>query len=367
MLIESTYLILTFPRAAVALITLLPNLVVKVLLPYFMSSFPTRARPIIVSACFLATTLLAIASPPNVPPPMRLLVCILAEVTSAATEVALLGSIQEFGRSSLQGWSVGSGVGYLVCAIWPFVWTFKMGYTLLEGTPYGIHLAIALFGAFYLIPGAKSDTTGSKDGLLQPDTRAAEAESTKKELVCLFESGTNISPNLLKPYMVILYAVAVMQSFIVPGISRATPRGSSEDFEASATTTNASLALGILLGRSSFLSYPVGDLRPLVTVEASISVAIMLNDVFIFYGGDVLSHLWALLLGILSGIIYINVYGHALESLSRDAPTQARFGLSFIGCSEVLGLLVGNLTGCVIESRLCAEPESAIGRWCSPR
>lgn len=319
-----------------------------------------------LSASFLLTTFLGMASPPNVPPPMRLLVCVLAAVTSAVTEVVTLNVVQEFGRSSLQGWGVGSGLGYIMCAAAPYIWTFKMGHTILEATQHGVYWAVLLFGAFCLLPSAKSRKANSKNGGLKALKNGNEIHISTTDLAGLFETGTHVSFGLLKPYMTSLYAMAVLQSFVIPGISRATYRPPVADFETSLVVNKVSLAMGILLGRSSLLSFRIGDLKTLLTVQAIISFVMMVNSVFLFYGGDNLLTLGHALLGVSSGAIYINTYAHALENLTRGSPTQAKTGLPFIASGEVLGLLVGTLSGCAIEWRLCGEPGLATGRWCSP-
>lgn len=62
--------------------------------------------------------------------------------------------------------------------------------------------------------------------------------------------------------------------------------------------------------------------------------------------------------------MYTNIFGAAMDYLSRNPETDAEFALGSIGIGETAGTLIGSLAGVTFDTQLCGLARRS-GRWCS--
>lgn len=60
----------------------------------------------------------------------------------------------------------------------------------------------------------------------------------------------------------------------------------------------------------------------------------------------------------------MNIFGVAMDYLSRNPEADAEFALGSIGVGETAGTLMGSLAGVTFDTQLCGLAKRS-GRWCS--
>lgn len=367
---SANYLIVPYSRATVALITVLPALAGKIIFPHIVNKISRPVRPALFSAGWILATIFSILNPPNVPPLLRIATCVLAAASWSATEVSYLGRLHQYGPWALNGWGFGTGLASVACAVWPYLWTVKSNHTLRDATPFALYLIGVLAVAFYLVPAnvphkEKSFDDGideeAKSSLLRQDSEYGYSISARET------AAGNLSTlsSLVRPYMMPLYSAAVVQAFVIPGLSRAYGRDSFGDYYTAQTVYAMCMALGVLIGRMSLLVGQVDNTRPLAALAIMLASAVAVDGIFVFTTSRFMYMFCFVLIGTLAATVYINVYATAAGQVDQDSGPRIDFGLAVIGSADTLGFLIGTLTACAMESQLCGGGDGARARWCS--
>lgn len=368
-IISANYLIVPYSRSTVTIITVLPALAGKLIFPHVIDKIPRAVRPAIFSVNWIFTTILSILNPPNVPPPLRIAMCVLAAATWSATEVSYLGRLHQYGPTALNGWGIGTGLARIACAVWPYLWTVKSSHTLRDATPFALYFIGVLAVAFYLVPAnaphkEKTFDDGideeAKSSLLRQDSEYGY--SGAKETAA---ANLSAMSSLVRPYMMPLYSAAVVQAFVIPGLSRAYGRDSFGDYYTAQTAYGICMAVGVLIGRMSLLVGRVDNTKPLAALAITLASAVAVDGIFVFTTSRFMYMFCFILIGALAATVYINVYANAASQADQDSGPGINFGLAVIGSADTLGFLIGTLTACAMEWQLCGGGDDTRARWCS--
>ncbi|KAL0939500.1 golgi integral membrane protein [Colletotrichum truncatum] len=362
----ANYLIVPYPRAVVTLIELLPVVAVKLSLPFVIHRIPCRIRPLIVAVCWLVAKKVADDTPPNVMPPIRIAISVLASVLAAVMEVSCLGMIGHSGTRALTGWGFGTGAGLVVNAVWPFVLTRRAGKVLRSATGSAYYLvALLIIAHFFILPqrltkrkhthrdvgdGRDEEETHSFLGVGQFGQESSSSKSFRKNL--------QILPGLLKSNMLPLFAASTLL-FLQQGVARTLDGSVFGTFSRFAATYGVSVHLGTLVSRSSVTIYPVRDLRTCLISLVVVAVFTLFNAVFLV--STYCAFLLAFLAGLSSGLVYINVLAKVMEeNVDMD---DREFSLGVVTAGDAAGMVTGGLLGVLLEVEMCRRLLSA-RRWC---
>lgn len=371
-----SYLIIPFTRGSVILVEALPALAAKLIFPHLIHYVPYYQRLFLIILCWAVSGIVSWATPPNVETSLRVLVVMLATATAALTEVWMLGMLRHYGRSGVAGWGIGTGLGYLAAALYPYVVTVKIG-IFLRDTLESLYLLVpALAWGLSLVL-----TTRSKYQYGEP---CEEADSDHDEGASLFveepprpgsafragvEQNLNKLGGLVKPVMRPLYDALRTQALFLPGLFRAAPQTNSFDtFFAYFTACGLAFHIGNLIGRSSILYKRTNQHKQLIRGLTFFSLVLMLNSLFVIISSPIVLLGFTSLAGVVSGTVYIQTIDSALEITLRDSPDDSEVLMGAIGAAGTLGVLVGGLMGAVCETLLCGKGWGYGHRWCySPR
>ncbi|KAH0441918.1 golgi integral membrane protein [Colletotrichum camelliae] len=356
----ANYLIIPYPRAVVTLIELLPCVVVKLLLPFVIHRIPSRLRPLVVAACWLVAKKVADDTPPNVLPPVRIAMSVLASVSASVTEVSCLGMVGHSGMHALAGWGFGTGAGMVSNAAWPFVLAHKAGKVLRSATGGVFYLvALLVFAHFAILPQSLTRWTGRPDRDREERQSCLEAGQLRRRSGSIsIRARVQILRGLARSNMLPLFAASLLL-FLQQGVTRTLDGSVFGTFSRFAATYGVSLHLGTFLARSSVTFYPLRNLRAPLTALAVVSILAFFNAVFLVSTNLALA--LAFVAGLSSGLVYINVSARTMEE-TRDA-NDREFSLGVVTAGDAEGLVVGGLLGSFLELEMCSHLLSG-RRWC---
>ncbi|PHH70782.1 hypothetical protein CDD82_6926 [Ophiocordyceps australis] len=370
----ASYLIIPFPAPIVLLIQAAPAALVKLSLPRFLSKIPPPLRPLLLAIAWFTAAIVTAATPPNVPPLVRILMSVLASSSAAAADVCFMTTIRPPRyHSALAGWAVGSSLGNAAAAIMPFYLTIHLGRFLRSSVDYVNYLIlIFLLAYFVVLPwnlAAPADPTvlGDKPAVLSVNNLGPPLPRQPANCTMLQRVRHGFIKPLIGPYILPLALASMLQSAMIPGVGRAqklTPAFTS--FTAFKAAHGLALHLGSLVTRTSILFVRIhkhGFLFAAMVVSVLASLAGAATLTF----SDICTLILPLVTGLAGGAIYINIFGKAMEHLSTESLAEFEWSLACISAAETIGILIGSLYGSFIEAQLCSQP-FALGRWCtSPR
>lgn len=371
-----------FSQPVVLLIELLPAIAVKLLIPHTLHYTPHWVWLVLLSSCWILATIAANAAPPNVVALIRTLIAVLASANTAVAEVFFLSQLSQYGKTALAGWGAGAAAGGALRAVLPNVLTIRMGLTLRNATGYVYYLLLAMVFAYFLVlpsPLCRGpDILATENELAAQDEAALEMESQKFSLLPMETPPLSISfwerlhhnlqfmsNKLLRLCIDPLLLVTAAQVLVSSG----TPRASSalpifSGYSAFSVAYGLAFQLGNLIARSTALLFRTRRPKLIFALLVVCSIAAILNTALILSVNAYVVFGLVSAIGWLSGMMYMNIFGAAMEYLSRNPDADAEFALGSIGVGETAGNLIGSLAGVTFESQLCGLA-SRSGRWCS--
>ncbi|KAK1566156.1 uncharacterized protein LY79DRAFT_584976 [Colletotrichum navitas] len=363
----ANYLIIPYPQPVVILLELLPAVLTKLFLPFIYGYIPQNARIALVTGAWTVVKTVVSATPPNVLPPVRVVMTLLAASSSAATEILCLDLIRGYGRLGLIAWAAGTSLGQMANAIWPLVLTSFMGMTVREGTEYMYRLvAIILLAYFAILPrnclptGSETDLSNRDTGGYNKNTSLLETTSTSNKVTGIFGHQIRQVSVVSRQYLHILLATSAMQAMVFPGISLALDGSSFSSLLSWTSALAFSLSFGNLTARLSAMSLRLGNHR-IALILLAWTVALLLADSIFFLGSSFVVLSVALCSGLLGGAIYVEVFDGVLQALS-DHP-DCILAIGIIGAGDTLGSLLGGWIGFLWEATVCDMTVDR-GRFC---
>ncbi|UKZ81356.1 hypothetical protein TrVFT333_009128 [Trichoderma virens FT-333] len=378
---SSLYLIVPFSLPVVLLIELLPAIAVKLLIPHILHYTPHWIWLVLLSSCWILATIAANAAPPNVIAPIRTLIAVLVSANTAVAEVFFLSQLSHYGKTALAGWGTGTAAGGAMRAVLPTILTINMGLMMRNATGYAYYMLLAMIVAYFLVlptPLCHEPDTMTADKLSGEDDAESETESQKLLLLSAEIRSKSIgfwerahrniqlmSSKLLRLCIDPLLLVAAVQALVSLG----TPRASRSlrifsGYSAFSATYGLAFQIGDLIARSTALLFRTRRPRLIFALLVVCCLAAILNTSLMLSTNTYVVFGLISSIGWLSGMMYMNIYGAAMEYLSRNPDADAEFALGCIGVGETAGILIGSLAAVTFESQLCGLA-SRSGRWCS--
>ncbi|RSM06915.1 hypothetical protein CEP52_005510 [Fusarium oligoseptatum] len=316
---SANYLIIPYPRWIVLLIETIPALITKLVIPHFLHHVPYWMRPLTVGGGWIIVAIITKSTPPNIAPPIRIFTSALASVSAAAMEVSFLGMMRYYGRAGLAGWGAGVGAGAVFCAVLPFVLTVWMESFLRDFIDCIYALTGAMLFAFFVVlpgapvnyPEARQDRGKAhvEDGptltMHDPIEELSRALSTTNRV--------NLTKNMIRPFMVPLFAAFALQTLAYPGISRALP---------------------LPLSNGSFFSYFTSYALAFQIALSVVIGVLLVNATLLVFSTPVLVGLLAFGAGLGGGAVYMIIMGKVLEEKSVEPGINQEFSLQVVGAAS---------------------------------
>lgn len=325
----------------------------------------------------MLATIVTNASPPNVVAPIRTLIAILASASAATGRVFFSSQLSLYGKTALAGWGTGIAAGSALCDILPTVLTLYTKMVLRDCIGYAYCLPLVIVTAYSLILPSPPIQYGLENSAAKGDF-TSEIEEQKLPLLCgeLSSSDTRfwvrfnrnmhlLSNKLFRLCINPLLLVTAVQALISPGTTRASimlPIFSR--YSAFSTAHGLTFQLGNLLARSTALLFRTRRPRLIFALMVFCTMAAILNTAFLLTANAYFLFGSLFTIGWLGGMMYTNIFGAAMDYLSRNPETDAEFALGSIGIGETAGTLIGSLAGVTFDTQLCGLARRS-GRWCS--
>ncbi|OBR06566.1 Protein BTN [Colletotrichum higginsianum IMI 349063] len=364
----ANYLIIPYPKAIVLLLELLPSCLAKLLLPSVFGYIPQNARLVLLAGLWLLVKVVVSATPPNVLPPVRVLMTLLAASSSAATELCCLDSVRRYGRLGLIAWAAGTSLGQMANATWPLVLTSSMGMTLREGTGYMYPLIFTILFAYFVVLPRSSSATGNGDVDLDNrytasyyDTSLMEATSTTldKDPRKISRNPGTLAATTMQ-YLPTIFLASAAQAMVFPGVALALDGSSFSSLLSWTSALAFALYLGNFTARLSTIPFRLGNHR-VVLILLAWMVALLLADSIFFLGSSWVVLGVALISGLLGGAVYIEVFDGVLKAVSDHSDCLLNLGI--VSAGDTMGSLLGGLVGLLWEAAICSMTVDT-GRFC---
>ncbi|PON24712.1 hypothetical protein TGAM01_v206220 [Trichoderma gamsii] len=371
------YLIIPFPRPIVLIIELLPALAIELFFPHALHYVPHWAWPVLVANCWVLAAIVTNASPPNVIAPIHTLITILASASAATGRVFFSSQLSFYGKTALAGWGTGIAAGSVLRDILPTVLTLYTNMVLRDCIGYAYCLLLTIVAAYFLLlpsPPMQYELENSKAG----GEFTSEIEEQKLSLLSRDLSSTNmkfgvrfhrnmylLGNKLFRLCINPLLLVTAVQALVSPGTTRASimlPVFSR--YSAFSTAHGLTFQLGNLLARSTALLFRNRRPRLIFALLVFCTAAAVLNTAFLLTSNAYLLFGSLFTIGWLGGMTYMNIFGAAMDYLTRHSENDAEFAVGSIGIGETAGILIGSLAGVTFDTQLCGLAKRS-GRWCS--
>ncbi|KAK1974538.1 batten's disease protein Cln3 [Colletotrichum cereale] len=364
----ANYLIIPYPQAAVLLLELLPPALTKLFLPFVFAYIPRNVRPVLLAGLWLLVKVVVSATPPNVLPPVRVLMTLLAACTSAATELCCLDLIRRYGRLGLVAWAIGTSLGQMANATWPLVLTSSMRMTLREGTGYMYQLvATILFAYFFVLPRSNLPTGIGEVGLDNRDSASYYETSMMDATLTTQDKGSRKSTRnsgmlsaVTIKYLPTLLLASAAQAMVFPGAALALDGSSFSSLLSWTSALAFALHLGNFTARLSAVSLRLGNHR-VVLILLAWMVALLLADSIFFLGASWVVLSVAFGSGLLGGAVYIEVFDGVFKAVSGHSDCVLSLGV--ISAVDTIGSLLGGLVALLWEAAICNMTVDP-GRFC---
>lgn len=377
LIFSAAYLIIPYPRPIVVLIQTLPAVATKLLLPHLLYNYVDYwKRPVVLAGGWVITAIVACFTPPNVTPQLRVLTVVLASVISAGGDICWLGLVRYYGKHGLSGWGLGTGAGGIACAVLPYVLTVSMGTVLRSGILYAYYLApLILLSHWFIIPAAptpkfsNSWASAKGDDDSDPDSSAQlliqDAPTNSMSAWQRVDCNLRLVSKAASPFILPLLLSSTCQFIIYPGISRA--MAITPVFDRYSTYLGSygfSFQLGNCIARSSLLVDCHYRRKWSLMVMGFSTALVLLNAGFVFEAAPIPIFLAVFVIGVTTGLVYIETFSTALEDRAYLSAKDKEFSLQLIGIGEHGGLLLGGLIGNLLEINMCGMMLGTGDRWC---
>ncbi|KAK6446628.1 hypothetical protein FP744_10002878 [Trichoderma asperellum] len=371
------YLIIPFPRPVVLIIELLPALAVELLFPHVLHYVPHWACPVFVANCWILATITTNASPPNVVAPIRILIAILASASTAAGKVFFLSQLSLYGKTALAGWGTGIAAGSAIRDLLPTLLMLYTNMVLRDCINYTYCLLLATVAAYFLIlpsPLIQYELENlAAEGELTPEIEEQKLSLLSEEISSSDMSfGVRFNRNmhllgskLFRLCINPLLLVTAVQVLVSPGTTRASamlpifPR-----YSAFSAAHDFAFQYGNLLARSTALLFRTRRLRLIFALLVFCTTAAILNTAFLLTSSAYFLFGILFAIGWLGGMMYMGIFGAAMDYLGLNPEADAEFAIGSIGIGETAGILIGSLAGVTFDTQLCGLAKRS-GRWCS--
>lgn len=354
----------------------MPTVLAKLLLPHLLSRISSWNPPIALALGWTISTFVVDVSPPNVTPWVRIFAVSLASITAATGDVLWLGLLRHYGKSGLTGWGLGTGLGGVVRAVFPYVLTVHMRQFLRVGLGYSWYLVPLMLVSHYLIlpppspAGSLDEESNSKEDIeLEVDASVHllhNAASNPRTPLDRARANWELGKRLVRPFVLPLALSFVGQSAVFPGFSRAmTVMSEFGTYWAFVAVYGLIFQLGNLVARSSFLISKPPKSRTALAALALGCFVLGFHTYSLLMAESGLVFAFVFLTGLAAGATYMGTFSAAVEVKIFESGADRGFGLGFISVGEPAGLILGGLAGAVMESALCSIKLDGSGRWCS--
>lgn len=390
----------SIPKASVLLASIIPGLLCKLTVPYFIHLVPYSARILIF--CSLSTIgMLAVALSPaeatHSSITAKLVGIVLANLSSGAGEVNFLALTAFYGHFSLAAWGSGTGGAGLIGAGAYSVATVQLGVT-----PHAALLAstvlpfVMLLSFFVLLPRGplklarrleleyhpitsappdegEDDEPRESAGLLdQPSPPPVSPTYSKtNNQNALSRALSNLQANLARakplitPYMIPLFLVYLAEYTINQGVAPTLlfPLASSpfQHYRAFYPTYSTLYQAGVFISRSSLALFRIRALYTpsilqclnlgLLTAHALVP---FIPSVYWIFG----IMFWE---GLLGGLVYVSTFAAVREEVGEE---DREFSLGAVTVADSAGIFLAGLVGMGMETAICTH-QVADGRdWC---
>ncbi|RSL87044.1 hypothetical protein CEP51_002473 [Fusarium floridanum] len=368
---SANYLIIPYPRWIVLLIETIPALITKLVIPHVLHHVPYWMRPLTVGGGWIIVAIITKSTPPNIAPPIRIFTSALASVSAAAMEVSFLGMMRYYDRAGLAGWGAGVGAGAVFCAVLPFVLTVWMESFLRDFIDCIYALTGAMLFAFFVVlPGApvnypEARQDRGKAHVEDGPTLTMQDPIEELSRALSMTNRVNLTKNMIRPFMIPLFAAFVLQTLAYPGISRALPlpllNGS---FFSYFTSYALAFPIGSFISRTHTPLLRPESTRVAFTALSVVIGVLLVNSTLLVFSTPVLVGLLAFGAGLGGGAVYMIIMGKVLEEKSVEPGINQEFSLQVVGAGETAGVIVGGLLGTMLEATLCGGGFATRERWC---
>ncbi|CAJ0933107.1 unnamed protein product, partial [Mesorhabditis belari] len=365
---------------AVLLADILPSLVVKAVIPFFMHRIPYGFRHFIVVGLQLASYLVVAYATSF---EMAILGVGLASFGSGIGETTYLSLSSHFPPSTIAAWSSGTGgagvIGsfsyafltephlgglspknaLLVMLIIPVA--FAVAYWIVLRFPTTVYSPKCSPNS-WIVPAGYDGTSEKKNGAKDPITGEPLLETTEKvhrvpQRVLSFSEKISLIKPLLKlmiPLIFVYYGEYLINQGLTQLIYFDCKRGFNLTKSSQYRWYQVLYQVGVFISRSSvkFLELPLGVLYLLPILQ-------MGNAVFFYFEARYafLPHIWiafALILieGLYGGSSYVNTFNWVHKNI---APDVKEYSLSITSMSDSFGIVCAAFSGIVVHNFICDQ------------
>lgn len=282
-----------------------------------------------------------------------------------------------YGKTALAGWGTGIAAGSALRDVLPTILTLYTNMVLRDCIGYAYCLLLAILAAYFLLvpaPPMQYELAHSKAG----GEFTSEVEEQKLSLLSGESSSTSMSfwvrfhcnmqllgNKLFRLCINPLLLITAVQTLVSPGTTRASVMlRMFSRYSAFSTAHGLAFQLGNLFARSTTLLIRNRRTRLIFALLVFSTAAVILNTAFLLTSNAYLLFGSLFTIGWLGGMTYMNIYGAAIDYLTRHAENDAEFALGSIGIGETAGILIGSLAGVTFDTQLCGLAKRS-GRWCS--
>ena len=374
---SANYLIIPFSRPEVVLVETIPFLAVKALVPPLLSYLPYWFRPPFIAFGWILAAVITWAAAPNVEPRPRVLACVIASIAAAFTDSSFLGLLTYYGKPGLVGWGAGTGAGYVLCALLPFVATVGMGMTLRQVNDYVYYAAVLIVLVYmFVLPRGRlarpriaklrdrQESIADEEGSLS--LLAQDSRASPRSLPNRFRHAFSLLKALGGPYIAPLCLAIGVECIIFPGITRLFRTSSSfHTFVRYSAFYGLAFQLGNLIGRSSVLFIRFQKPRGLLIRQGIIAAVLVTNTALLLVSLSAVVFAVVSCLGLITGAVYINLIASAMEEPTHETLGERELILGLVGTGEGAGWLLGGLIAAVLETSICGMSIGRRQRWCN--
>ena len=370
------YLIIPYSRPVVLLLETLPALITQLTLPYALPYVPWTVRPCFIAVSWVCAAAISLATPPNVPPPLRVFTAMLMSITTAATDLSFVPLMRYHGQAAVGGWALGTGLGNAVAVAIPLMSHLK-GVFVRRSLWYIFYLTMAMLGAYFVVlPGvplprtrrdwfAKPNDSGEREeaeSLLEYDEGHRSGESLKASM----RRNLAVVRPLIRSSALPMVMAFTVDAFLFPASLRAQPRQSNPGklFKYQATF-GLVYELGSLLGSISVMLVRSKNLRQMTMLLGAGGGALFLNELLALISAPFIVLTFAFFAGVGVGAIYLHILGILLDKQIGAPVSDCDFAVSVLLCAETAGKLIGSVSGYTMEALICSSGFAAQRRWCS--
>ncbi|KAL9059853.1 MAG: hypothetical protein Q9162_000923 [Coniocarpon cinnabarinum] len=384
------------PKGIVLFADILPAFAAKLVAPYFINVIPYGAR-LFLCAVLSAAGMLLVAHTPSIV--IKLFGIGIASLSSGLGELTFLGLTHFYGRSSLAGFSSGTGAAGLVGAGYYAFATTSLGIStqvtidlsamlpafMLLGYSVGLPSpkSVAYHSAVYSSARPRSDTDRAEERTRileeEPAVLSAQqnvhstlsAQGCNSRELAQQDVWTDLHANLgrarrlIYPYMLPLFLVYsaeyVAISAVAPTLLFPTSQSPFKNFRDFYPAYQALYQAGVFISRSSILFLRLKNIYTPSLLQI-VNLAILILQALLYF----LPSVWMVFgiffwTGLLGGAVYVNAFAKISDEVEEY---EREFSLSATTVADSTGILLASVTALTVEPGLCGYQKAHGRTWC---